>query len=429
MGGFSRRGFLGTGAAFVGLSLADWRGNGAWAADPLQVFGHKTHQTTATTGKGGDVTADWTSQNGTPVSWTTFDISPLQDRLLRELSLSQTSVDLGFVLNTQMTPQLASLFEPLGPYMTKDPVEAPEDIFPGFMTGMSVGGSLLAVPSRGAVNGFHYNEEILAKRGFPNPPKSIEEVAEIAKACTYRDNGVQTVGLAIPITYQALVQIARAWDGDFITGDLRCAVREPPMLNAVRMLADLYKAGAIPRNVTAMSTEDPITWMQTGRAAMYPGGLNRSVALNDPQKSLFPGKIKPIPVPVSETLKSRFEAAPGSMEIWGMAIPKNSRRKDLAWSFIKAMSTKDALRRMQLNGNGSVRRSTYGDPEVIAAVPFAEAARRTLENARVPLPAFNEAARAADLFKQQVELAVLGSKSPEQAMADAEAAITPLLRT
>jgi multiple sugar transport system substrate-binding protein len=426
MTSISRRSFIGAGAGFVGISLAGWTGR-AFAADPLQVFGHRTHETSGTAGPGGDVTAPWVAGNGTSIAWTTFDIQPLQERLLRELSLNQTQLDVAYVLNTQMVPELAALFEPLDSYLARDPVEDIEDIFESFRSGLSVNGSLVAIPSRGAVNGFHYNQEILSKRGFPEGPRSIEEMAEIAKACSYEENGVRVVGLAAPLTYQALVQLARAWDGDFITGDFRSAVQDEGMLNAVRMLADLYAAGALPRNVTSMSTEDPVTWMQTGRAAMYPGGFNRSVALNDPARSQFSGKIRPVPVPPSETIRDRFTYAPGSMEIWGLMIPRNSVRKDLAWSFIKAMSSRQSQFNLQLNGSATVRRSVYEDPEVRARVPFAEAAQRTLESARVPLPAFGNAARAADLFVEQVHLAVLGQKSPEAAMADADAAIRPLL--
>ena len=44
-----------------------------------------------------------------------------------------------------------------------------------------------------------------------------------------------------------------------------------------------------------------------------------------------------------------------------MVIPKNAKRKDLSWSFIKAMMTKEATLTMALNGNGPVRASTYDD--------------------------------------------------------------------
>jgi multiple sugar transport system substrate-binding protein len=423
----SRRTLLGTGSAFAGLSLAGWP-TLARAADPLQIFGHKTHETMSISGNGGDVPAAWTAETGTPLAWTTFDIGPLQERLLRELSLNQTQLDIGYVLNTQMVPQLASLFEPLDDYQAKDPIENFEDIFPGFVAGMRVGGKLLSIPSRGPVPGLHYNEEILAKRGFSKGPETIEELAEIAKACSYQEDGVSVSGFAVPINYVSLVQIARAWNGDLITPDFKSVVQEAPMLKTVTMLADLYAAGALPRNVTSMTSEDPLTWMQTGRAAMYPGGFNRAVVFNDPTKSQFPGKIKAIPMPTSEETKAELGPyAPGTVEIWGMIIPKNSLRKDLAWSFIRYMSSNKSQLDMQFNGNATVRRSVYENEQVREKLVYADAAKAALDSARVALPAFDNATRVADLFIEQVQLAVLGQKAPAQALADADAAIQPLL--
>ena len=57
-----------------------------------------------------------TKASGVAVEWTTFDTGPLQERLFREASLSETTIDVGFVLNTQAVPRTAALFEPLDPY-------------------------------------------------------------------------------------------------------------------------------------------------------------------------------------------------------------------------------------------------------------------------------------------------------------------------
>ena len=52
-----------------------------------------------------------------------------------------------------------------------------------------------------------------------------------------------------------------------------------------------------------------------------------------------------------------------------------------------------------------------------------------LKVARVPLPAFDEAARAGDIFKEEAEAAVLGMKTPEAAMAAVVQRVKPLLPT
>jgi multiple sugar transport system substrate-binding protein len=415
-------GFIGS---FVGL---DVRAALAQTA-PLNVFAHRVMQTVSTGAQGGDITRDWAQKNGTTIQWTTFDTGPLQERLFREASLGETTVDVGFLLNTQAIPRAATLFEPLDDNLKRDPLEDAADIFPGLMAGMKVGGKQLAIPFRHASSGLHYNEELLAEKGFSKPPASIEEMVEIARACTYRRaDGTAVVGLCMPgVTYPNVIDIARAWDGDFITPGFKCVADQPPMLNAIKLLRELFQAGAFPRNFATLSTEDVNVWMQTGRAAMSLQSMGRNRIYNDPQKSKFPGRIKTVAVPAAKTLAGKYDAAPAKVEFWGMVIPRNSKRKDLAWSFIKAMSSREATLKAALNGNGPVRASTYADAGFASSVPYAAEELKVLKVARVPLPAFDEAARAGDLFKEEAEAAVLGMKTPEDAMASLVKRVQPLL--
>jgi multiple sugar transport system substrate-binding protein len=401
----------------------------AQSAGPLNVLAHRVHQTVATGSQGGDITTPWVRASGTPVQWTTFDTGPLWERLQREASLPQTGMDVGFVLNTQVAPRAAQLLEPLDEWMRRDPIDDLPDVFPGLVEGYRVGGALVAFPFRHASSGLHYNEEILAERGISAPPATIEEMAEFARRATHRRaDGTPVTGLVMPgVTYPNVIDIARAWDGDFVTADFRCVADQPPMLNAIRLLRELFQAGAFPRNFAAISTEDVNTWMQQGRGAMALQSMGRNRIYNDPQRSRFAGKIKTIAVPASATLRDRYEVAPAKVEFWGMAIPRNSRRKDLAWSFIKAMVTREATLAAALNGNGPVRNSTYEDQRLRDLIPYAEEERRVLRVARVPLPAFDEASRAGDIFKEEAEAAVLGMKTPEAAMASVTARVAPLL--
>ena len=90
------------------------------------------------------------------------------------------------------------------------------------------------------------------------------------------------------VTYPNVIDIARAWDGDFITPDFKCVADQAPMLNAIKLLRDLFQAGAFPRNFATLSTEDVNVWMQQGRAAMSLQSMGRNRIYNDPQKSQVP---------------------------------------------------------------------------------------------------------------------------------------------
>ena len=82
---------------------------------------------------------------------------------------------------------------------------------------------------------------------------------------------------------------------------------------------------------------------------------------------------------------------------------------------------------MALNGNGPTREWTYDEPAFNQLLPYAEAEKRALQVARVPLPAFDRSAEAADVITEFVQAAILGARSPQQAMDDLARRLEPLL--
>ncbi|NBT69049.1 MAG: carbohydrate ABC transporter substrate-binding protein, partial [Betaproteobacteria bacterium] len=168
------------------------------AADKLVIMSHRVHQDSATTGPGGDVTASWRKANNTDVEWITLGIDPLRERLFRELSLGETSVNIGFILNAQATPIIAKRMMPLNDYLTKSPISDFAGISPSMTKAMTFDGKIYAIPYRHATQGLHYNEAYFKERGIEHAPKTIEELIGIAKKLTYvKADGNKVHGLVL----------------------------------------------------------------------------------------------------------------------------------------------------------------------------------------------------------------------------------------
>lgn len=396
--------------------------------DKLVILSHKVHQTVATGEQGGDVTADWQQENGVGVEWVTMDTGPLHERMFRELALPETSIDIAFLLNTQAVESVTRLLEPLNAHQEAAPIEDMDDVFPGLVEAMTFDGELYGVPFRHASTCFHYNERMLEARGVERP-QTMEELVDAAYELTYEaEDGTQVHGFVITgDNYANIVDIARAWDGDFITLDYQLAVTGPGMTKGAQTLADFYDKGVLPTNWAAIKNEDVNTWLQTGRAAMTTTSCGRNRIYNDPEKSQEAGNIKTVAMPVGEEFKDQFEVAPAKVEFWSMVIPKNSRHKELAWSLVRSMLSKKSTLQAALNGNGPVRASTYDAPEIQETLPYAAEERAVLQVGRVPLPPFDEAAKAGDIFVEEMQAAVLGMKPVEQALSDIESRVQPLL--
>ena len=167
--------------------------------------------------------------------------------------------------------------------------------------------------------------------------------------------------------------------------------------------------------------------MQQGRAAFTVLPFARYAQLNRQDQSKYPGKIKAIEFPISAALKGKVPMA-SCVEFWAMCIPDNARDKDLAWSFIQTMSSKAVTLGAARNGNGPVR---IVDLRAIRASrprsrwPRSRPRRWPTRACRCrPFP---NAARAQAMFLEEVQLAVLGRKTPKDAVAAIVERVTPLM--
>ena len=420
----TRRGFLGTAIAGA-AALAS--GPVLAAGKTLNVLSHKVHQTVLGSGDG-DLLKDWKSANDADVSFTTFDSNALQDRLFREAGLTETDYGVGYLVDNRPTSEIASLFDPMKDYLAKNPIEDFDDIAPGLVEGMTVDGKLIGIPVRHATQALFYNEALLEEAGISATPTTLEELVDQAKKLTFTSkSGTPVTGMILASDLAVFpVMFARAFGGDFITRDFKLVPDPAAMEQGLDVLRGMFEAGALPRSYATTKNDDQVTWIQQGRAAFTVLPFARHAQLNNPEQSKFPGKIKGIEFPGSASIAGRKPMS-SVVEAWGMVIPRNAKDKDLAWSFIKEVSSKRVTLGMALNGNGPVRVSSYADPALIEKNPLAKVEAKVLANARGAFPPFPEAARAQATMLEEVQLAVLGRKPVKDAVASIIERVKPMM--
>jgi multiple sugar transport system substrate-binding protein len=273
------------------------------------------------------------------------------------------------------------------------------------------------------------NRALLEERGLPTAaPTSPDALVAAVRAATFRRDGVPVNGLVLdgPGPSQ-MIDLARMWDGDFVTADLTLRVEEPPMVRALGLLRTLYDEGVLPRTFPRFTTEQVTTNMQQGRAVFAISPISRHVALNSPAASRHPGKIAVAAVPSATEIAARYPVAPVKSEIWALTLPRNGRNRDGAIKALHGLGNADASLRAALNGNGPVRLSTLNDPRYSAAVPWAAVEAAALRGARPPLPGWENAARAEDIFREEVEAMLVRSQQPAEIAANIARRVRPLL--
>ncbi|GHC25519.1 hypothetical protein GCM10007291_26610 [Gemmobacter nanjingensis] len=416
----NRRGFLASATGTLALLAA---APALAAGKVLNILSHRVHQ--AVLGEGeGDLMAGWKTANDADLAFTTFDSNPLMDRLFREASLPETEFSVGYMVDNRPTSDIARLFEPLDGWQEKDPIADFADLAPGLIKGMTIDGKLIGIPVRTATQALFYNEDLLEQAGFTAPPATLEEL--VAQAQKISADKIAT-GMVLASDLAVFpVMFARAFGGDFLTQDFRLLPDPAAMEQALTVLAGMFADGSLPRSYATTKNDDQVTWMQQGRAAFTVLPFARAAQLNNPEQSKFPGRIKAVGFPVTGGLVGKTPMA-AVVEAWAMVIPANARDKDLAWSYIRQVSSPETTLGMALNGNGAARVSTFSDPRLIEKNPLAAIEAEALANARGAFPPFPEAARAQALFLEEVQLAVMGRKTPAEAVAAISERVAPLL--
>jgi len=400
-------------AAFVGAP--------AIQAQELTLLAHSAIQgsVTGTSGSGGDVLVDWQDGNGVTLNWVTADIAPLHDRLMRESSLSSTSIDVGFILDSYATQAALSGFEPLDSCLDGLDIS---DIPQTFLDQVSQDGQLKALPIRHATTALHYNKALLAEHGIDALPDTFEGIIEAAKAMSGQSSeGTPVYGLSIDGsnaggTYNLLMAYgATLTDAQGVPStDVEALTR------AYAALADLYAAGALPSNFTAMGIDQITQGMWQGRIAMAVQPFNRYLTYNDAASSDFAGAIDVAAFPAAEGQASPYVAR---TTVWSAVIPANSQNKDLACELVRQLADPENVVLMTLNGNGPVRTDAYLDQRVIDSIPYAEAEQQAVMNAQFVIAPFDGIGRAQDNYLENMQAAALGLKTPERAAQDTLKAI------
>lgn len=418
----TRRSLLAVPVVLAGMALPT-----AANAETLTVFSHAVHQRVLSEGPAGSVVGEWEEETGNTVEWVTFGVPEVHERLFRELALDSTELDVAYLLNRFTEPELFNLLEPLDELMAANPIEGFEGISPSLVASLTVDGKLYGIPIRHATHGLIYNEALLQEKGYDGPPETFEELLEMARALTYtREDGTQVHGLIFGGPQPAgIIDVIRVFGGDFVTEDFEVKADSPETIQGVQTLVDLFSEGVLPTSFIAFTTEDAVTFMQQGRAAMIIEPMDRVAVFGNAENSQYPGGFKAVPVPPLAANAGTPVAV--KTEFWSLVIPRNAENKELSWSLIRHVATEEAMLRQAINGNGATRAAVFEDPQILERVPYAPALAQAVSVARVPMPGFKGSAQADDAIKEEIQLALTGSKTAAQAMEAAASRVRAIL--
>jgi multiple sugar transport system substrate-binding protein len=288
------------------------------------------------------------------------------------------------------------------------------DFIPSTLQTVTFDGKIFGAPRVSDAGMMYYRTDQVKK--FPSTWQELYQEAAKGNGLVYQGSAYE--GLTVDF-----LEIAFAAGGSVISDDgKKSTINSPENLKALQFMVDGIKNGSVPKAVTTMQEEQARRAWEAGKATFM---RNWSYCYALSQKApKVKGKFAVAPYP-------SFEGGGKAAVLGGhnMVISVYSKNPGGALKFIDYMTSE---KRISANAVKYSKTPTiaasYDDPAVKKAMPFADALRQGVENAK-SRPVSPVYPQISEAIYKNVNAALSGSTSPQDALKQADTDINNALAT
>jgi sn-glycerol 3-phosphate transport system substrate-binding protein len=337
-----------------------------------------------------------------------------------------TPPDIAILLSQELRSLISlDVVDSMQPLFDADPEGAAmlEDFFPGFMANATLEGEVWSVPFQRSTPVLYYNRDAFVEVGLDpeQPPTTWQELVAYAEQLTQRDNAgrITRYGVAIPTEdrstwlLEGLVMQAGGLLHDPDSDGLIATINTPAVQEAMQFKADLAQRYEV-------SPEGVIAWGTTandfaaGNIAMIYHSTGSLGFIRNNADFEFSTAFLPA---------NRNYGAPTGGGNFYLLKGSDPAKREAVWTFIKWMTSPEMLARWSIDsGYVAPRISSWDLPVMQAYVeqfPQALTAREQLAYAQAELPVY-ALQEIKDIVSQAEQAIILGSATPEEALATAQ---------
>ncbi len=282
----------------------------------------------------------------------------------------------------------------------------------------------------------YYRADLFEKEGI-EPPKTFEEVIEIADLFTDNPKYPNMYGTVFnnqqgsPVGQAYFEYIWNFGGKPFKScypgskdpyADMTPMFDSPESIEVVKYFKEMLKYQ--PPGSLSMAWDERAQAFASGRVAMVSAWSVRTPIFQDPNRSSVTETFKTAVIPA----KQGQDPVP-PVGGWAMGISSYSKKKNMAWDYIKWFTSPEIHKKFVLSGGPPSRNSTFDDPELNAMYEWlpivAESADMAFADCRPRVPESFEIISTVGLY---VSRAMTGEMSPESAMKAANKDIRELLK-
>jgi trehalose/maltose transport system substrate-binding protein len=306
-------------------------------------------------------------------------------------------------------------------YFKEDEIKA---FFPTIILNNTVGGRLVSIPWFTDAGMLYYRTDLLEKYGYKEPPKTWEELTEMAKKI---QDGERKAGkpdfqgfvfqgkASESVTCNALEWIYSYGGGTIVEPDKKVTINNPKAIKALEM-AKSWVGTISPLGVTTYGEEDARNIWQAGNAA-FMRNWPYAYALGSDPKSAIAGKFDISVLPKGGDDGKNAACLGG----WQLMVSAYSKVPDAAADMVKylvstAVQKDQAIVLSQLPTLPAI----YSDADVLAKNPFFKSMLPVLQNtvARPSTVTGADYNQLSTSFFQNVNKVLTGgAKAPEAVVA------------
>ena len=360
------------------------------------------------------LTERFTAEN--PDITVTFDALPfdaMRDKILTSSLAPTATYDVIIIDNPWMEEFAnAGYLAPLDDFIAAD-ADYDFDDFVGAVSSVGVGdGKTYGVPYYNYALGLIVRQDIFDEKGIA-VPTTVEDYVAVVKDLTSDD----FYGAAMqPQKGYKVMEEWKNWlyanGGELLDADGNVVINSPEAVKALEMYIDTYNTAA-PKNSLNWGFDEALRAVASGKAAtmLSYNWMLPTLNAKDGMAGDLAGKFTLNEVPGGKAV----------LGAWYWGIPANAEDKEAAWKYVSWISGKDVAKERVIAGGAPVRSSVINDPEVWEQ-GFGEDYYKTLSGIledAAPLSSGNHAEELIEIVGTELNAAVAGQKSPQEALDDA----------
>src|SRR6516165_9321086 len=316
-------------------------------------------------------------------------------------------------------------------YFKEDEIKA---YFPRIIENNTVKGKLVSIPWFTDAGLLYYRTDLLEKYGYKEPPKTWEELAEMAKKI---QDGERKAGkpdfqgfvfqgkASESVTCNALEWVYSFGGGTIVEPDKKVTINNPKAIKALDT-AKSWVGTISPVGVTTYGEEEARNIWQAGNAA-FMRNWPYAYALGQDPKSVIAGKFDVTVLPKGGANGKNAACLGG----WNLMVSAYSKAPDVAADLVKFLNSPEEQKKRAIElSQFPVMPAVYSDPDVLAKNAWFAKIPDVLKNA-VARPStvtgadYNQLSTA---FFQNVNKLLSGGQSPQDTVQQVEKVAKRLMR-